>query len=97
VINSLIEGIRINELIFEHFSSFFYISSIFLRKYFKEWAMETDRQLKELFGNFEKLEDDNKDKLLKVGENLLNIKSLVQDDKLENKTIIRISENEKLT
>jgi hypothetical protein len=37
-----------------------------------------DSQLKELFMNYEDLEDRNKDKLLLVGKKLLSIKNLVK-------------------
>jgi hypothetical protein len=37
-----------------------------------------DIQLKKLFGNYEKLEDTNKDKLLLIGKKLLRIKTLIE-------------------
>ncbi|GHV62513.1 hypothetical protein AGMMS49587_09570 [Spirochaetia bacterium] len=39
-----------------------------------------DVQLKELFVNYENLEDRNKDRLLLVGKKLLNIKNLVKSE-----------------
>jgi hypothetical protein len=38
-----------------------------------------DVQLKELFHNYENLEDENRDKLLLVGKKLLSIEGLVKD------------------
>ena len=39
-------------------------------------------QLDTLNNNFDKLEDDKKDTLLKIGDNLLNIQSLINKEKL---------------
>ncbi|AEF85170.1 hypothetical protein TREPR_1432 [Treponema primitia ZAS-2] len=50
-------------------------------------------QVKELFNNFDNLDDTNKDKLLLVGEKLLNIKTLVKS-KPKNGNVI--FDNEKL-
>jgi hypothetical protein len=43
-------------------------------------------QLEKLFGNYEELEDTNKDKLLLIGKKLLGIKTLV---KSENKSKVK--------
>jgi hypothetical protein len=43
--------------------------------------MKEDTQLRDLNSNYEKLEDENKDKLLIIGKKLLSIKTLVNDEK----------------
>jgi hypothetical protein len=48
--------------------------------------MTDDEQLESLMTNYTELEDGEKDKLLLVGKNLLNIKSLVKEK--ENKKAI---------
>jgi hypothetical protein len=47
---------------------------------FKGVNMKEDTQLKDLNDNYEKLEDENKDKLLLIGKKLLSIKSLVKGE-----------------
>jgi hypothetical protein len=50
-----------------------------------------DIQVTDLTSNFEKLKDENKEKLLLVGKRLLSIKSLVTNEKntkkIENKDV----------
>jgi hypothetical protein len=70
------------------FRSFSYIVLVRLRAGMtkKGENMKTeDTQVIDLTGNFEKLKDDNKEKLLLVGKKLLSIKSLVQDNKKTKK------------
>ena len=49
-------------------------------------VLEENRQLEILNMNYEKLKDDKKDMLLKVGEKLLDIQNLVKTDIKKGKT-----------
>jgi hypothetical protein len=53
-----------------------------------------DIQVMDLTSNFEKLKDENKEKLLLVGKRLLSIKSLVMNEKNTNKMENKEFENE---
>jgi hypothetical protein len=84
VIKSLLAGVIKNRgFSFEGFPGFFYIISVSLSVQmgrFKGVNMKEDTQLKDLNDNYEKLEDENKDKLLLIGKKLLSIKSLVKGE-----------------
>ena len=45
--------------------------------------MVKDNQFDRLNTNYDELENDKKDTLLKIGENLLNIQSLINNEKLQ--------------
>jgi hypothetical protein len=53
-----------------------------------------DTQVIDLTTNFEKLKDENKEKLLLVGKKLLNIKSLVLNEKSTKRIPNKDFENE---
>jgi hypothetical protein len=52
-----------------------------------------DIRLNKLFGNYEELEETNKDKLLLIGKKLLGIKTLI---KSENKSKVKDDDTGKL-
>jgi len=54
--------------------------------------MVKDNQFDILNNNYDELENDKKDTLLKIGENLLNIQSLINNEKLQE---IKNNKNEK--
>jgi len=54
--------------------------------------MVKNNQFDRLNKNYDELENDKKDTLLKIGENLLNIQSLINNEKLQE---IKNNTNEK--